>query len=245
MICSVERTGSTWLSSLLQSTGIAGNPRYEYFSDVVEAMTAEEEGITSFRDYLQHVVTDGATDNGVLGINVMWRHLPMALRKIRNALDLYDLPDCEVLRRVLPGLDRFLFTHRSDHLDQAISWARAYQSAQWRSTDEPQTSEPKYDFNLIDILHQNAIADDYAWRTWFARFDIRPLPIGYEQLTADPGGVVNDVLAYLGLHPASGRQAESALRKQGDELNLEWKQRYLRDLQGWRTPPYEAAVARH
>jgi len=227
---------------MLQSTGIAGNPRWEYFSNIVETLTAEDEQITSFPDYLQYVRSAAATENGVLGINVMWRQVPSALRRIRQTLSLDGVADDETFRRVLPGLDRFVFLHRVDHLDQAVSWARAHQSGQWRSYEEPRTTDPKYDFNMIDMCYYSAVADDYAWRTWFGRLGIQPLLVEYEQLTVDAAGVVGGILEYLGLDPASGRRPQSPLRKQADELSLEWKQRYLRDLKGWRVPSYGLAT---
>ena len=111
---------------------------------------------------------------------------------------------------------------------QAVSWAKAVQIGQWASF-QPVQAEPVFDFDQVDGLYQLARVHDGAWARWFAAHGVDPLRVGYEELAADPVGVVEDVLARLELQPSplEGRRPMD-LARQADAVNLDWAARYRR-----------------
>ena len=102
------------------------------------------------------------------------------------------------------------------------------QTAQWASF-QPVQAEPAFDFDEIDGLYHLARGHDAAWGRWFAAQGVDPLRVVYEELAADPVGVVEDVRERLGLEPSpvAGR-APMELSRQGDAVNLDWAARYRR-----------------
>ena len=99
---------------------------------------------------------------------------------------------------------------------------------QWASF-QPVQAEPAFDFEEIDGLYHVARVHDAAWARWFATHGVDPLRVVYEELAADPVGVVEDVLERLGLEPAPGAgRAPMELSRQADAVNLDWAARYRR-----------------
>ncbi len=124
LICSVERSGSTLLCDLLQTTGVAGRPLVEPFNTRVEADAFKQHGFDDFTAYLQFATQRSRTDNGVCGINLMWRHLARVDALTRRATG--GSSDFFVsMSDYMQGIDYALLTVRRDTIGQAISWALA------------------------------------------------------------------------------------------------------------------------
>lgn len=75
---------------------------------------------------------------------------------------------------------------------------------------------------LIQMIDEH----NAAWREWFASFDIRPHMVCYEELDADMVGVTKGILEFLGLDLPDGRAIVPRHRRQADELNAQWVDRY-------------------
>lgn len=225
LICSVQRSGSTWFSSLLESTGVAGRPVTEYWNLGVEKQIHEQGWFPTYRSYLAHVREQAATPNGIMGANIMWRQMPGALARMNGLNGCRGLNDMELWQRALPNLGHFILTFRKDTLAQAVSWAIAHQTRQFTCHDERER-EPEYDFWLIDTLYHDIKAHNLAWLTWFERFDIVPETVVYENLLEDPAAVVHDTLKYLRIKVPVGWRPETGLRPQRSSLNKEWCARW-------------------
>jgi LPS sulfotransferase NodH len=65
-----------------------------------------------------------------------------------------------------------------------------------------------------------------AWQDWFASVGIRPHPVRYEELDADPAGVTRDILDFLGLELPPGHEILARHRRLADGLNTQWIDRY-------------------
>ncbi|QWF21804.1 hypothetical protein KM427_23255 [Nocardioides sp. LMS-CY] len=229
IICSVERTGSTLLSTLLEHTGELGRPIVEPFNMQVEAEAQRTHAFTSYDAYLEHVTARAATPNGVAGINLMWRHLARLMARLR-ARHGDTGTDLDLLRRHFPRLQHFILTERRDVIAQAVSWAIAYQTDCWRSTDPGNGARPHYDFALINTLHQNAVADAFGWETWFAANGIRPHRFVYEDWVRDQAAAVAGASELIRGAAAPAADAVLALRRQSTTLNEDWRSRYVDDL---------------
>jgi trehalose 2-sulfotransferase len=247
LICGTPRTGSTLLCGLLESTGVAGHPE-SYFRQPDERSWAARWGIAcspggafSYADYVQAGLAEGRTENGVFAARIMWGTLEEVAGKLRTIYR--DLPggDVSLLNRAF-GRTRFVYLRRGDVLRQAVSWLRAEQTGVWFQTDEPGQDRPeqelRFDFGRIHELAQLISEHNAAWQEWFASAGVRPHPVRYEDLDADPVGVTRDILDFLGIELPPGREISARHRRLADELNAEWIERYRAEpMERWPSLP--------
>ena len=228
-ICSVERTGSTLYSALLEQTGIAGRPVVEPFNTKIQSTAFRRHRFSTYHEYLDFARGQARTPNGVFGINIMWRHLARVVGELERARSWNGETSVQMLQHYLPKLTHFVFTQRRDALAQAVSWAIAYQTDRWKSTDPDLGRTPVYDFPLIDTLHQNVVADNFGWETWFKLNGIEPLRLTYEDLIDNPRREIFRTLEFLGLDTPAELALVTHIEKQATDLNHTWRDRYLED----------------
>ena len=114
MICATPRSGSNYLSQLLASTGVLGNPR-EYFNAPGRRRYDDPAYPDDPHEQLRQVLTTGRTANGIYAVKVHYFQIA-ALKQVVDPT------------RELPHL-RFIVLDRRDVLRQAVSWSRARQSS--------------------------------------------------------------------------------------------------------------------
>jgi LPS sulfotransferase NodH len=145
-----------------------------------------------------------------------------------------ELPDAlgrpgDSLVNVLAGTlenPRYVYLTRRDRVRQAVSFARAIQTEQWRSVDVA-ASEPRYDVDAINAAGC-ALADEEAhWEAFFSRSKIVPHRLLYEDLDASPRSTVSAVLQFLGYEgPLPVNFTSTEHRKQADTETEAWVRRY-------------------
>ena len=140
LICALPRTGSSLLGELLYATGLVGYPA-EWFWREDRGRNGERWQVTSFADYLARVLEAGTSPNGVFAAKLMWGYLDDVLFELRRLARSYDAEDAAVLQSAFPD-PRFVWVRREDAVAQAVSWAKAVQTGQWRS-DQQATAEPR------------------------------------------------------------------------------------------------------
>ncbi|HET9160583.1 MAG TPA: Stf0 family sulfotransferase [Caulobacteraceae bacterium] len=209
-ICSEPRSGTTWLTYLLSSTGVLGHPR-EYFNPTNEAVR-DIEGYGPDR-MIETVLTRGRTDNGVYAVKVF--------------TDTFDNP-AQPWAKTLPNLS-FVHFEREDLLGQAISWAKAVQTGLYLATDE-KLGEAHYDQAAITWFLVEGARRQARWRLFFARNGLEPLRLTYSGLTADPVGAVHAVARLVQVEPPSVDPAKAATKVQRDDVSEAWRQRYQREM---------------
>lgn len=229
-ICSVERSGSTLLAALLEGTGELGRPLTEPFRARVEADAVRTRTLESYSQYLEHALAASATENGVVGIKLMWRHLARMMFELRRGRPNVIDHDMSLLAKHFPGLSHFVLTQRRDMVAQAVSWAIAYQTDRWRNAHRGNGRSPQYSFRLIYMLHQNVVADSYGWESWFAANDIQPRRVVYEDWVADPRNILNDLSGLILGSPLDGAPVRNLPARQTSALNEEWQTKYKKDL---------------
>lgn len=237
-ICSIERSGSTLLSDLLQSTGVAGRPLVEPFNQRVRTTAESKNNLPDLEAYLSFVCDRARSANGILGINLMWRHLALFGDEVRTLPRWRDETSLQMLQHFIPELDQFVLTYRRDRLAQAVSWAIAYQTDRWRHSDPQLGRTPRYEFALVDTLFQSVVADSLGWETLFKLHGIEPLRIAYEDLSVDGEEAVRQTLVYLGLPATSAAKAQTQLERQANKVNQEWCDLYRADVARMLATPY-------
>lgn len=231
LICATPRTGSTLLCGLLTSSGVAGKPA-SYFNRRGLHDYADRWRIARSRDggideaYVRAAVAAGQTSNGVFGARIMAETLPELISDL--AADSGSAkPDLELLSSRFGRL-RFVHLRRQDVVAQAVSWARALQTHYWHPDEavEPGGQQPHYDEELIGRLVATIERFEADWTLWFATHSIVPCQVVYEELAADPVGTAHKVLDYLGLEVPPDRQLIIGHRRQADDINADWAERF-------------------
>src|SRR5262245_17621088 len=170
VICTVPRAGSNFFGQLLSSTGVLGHP-LEYFNGPGRRELTDPSYPDDPREQVERILTMGRTPNGIYGVKLF-------------APQFREVEDRIWLSRDLPNL-HFIFLRRQDVLGQAISWARALQTQQYRATQSPR-GDASYDRALILEQIRQIVVEYSQWSAYFARTGISPLEIRYEDLLDDP-----------------------------------------------------------
>jgi LPS sulfotransferase NodH len=222
MVCLTPRSGSTYLTTLLESTGRFGVARefmnlWDYKHNVGDFLGALkviaprdepvfEEGITTLSSYVRSAVQ---TSQDVEGIFVLkgdlYQFLPLFTRGWLHA----------GMRKI-----RFVYVTREDVLMQAISLFRAIRGGAWSSE---QRGEREVVFERDGILDQfeYLLRMMKRWETLFSLLGIHPLRMTYEQISRDPAGGVRKIASFLGMKGLVD-VGESALRRQRDAQSELW-----------------------
>ncbi|WP_433445281.1 Stf0 family sulfotransferase [Nonomuraea sp. CA-141351] len=233
-VCATPRTGSSLLLGLLESTGVAGRPQ-AYFREPDEALWAERWGLpgtAGYDDYVRAALATGRTGNGVFGAKLMWGTLDQVVAKLGTAHPDLAGQDVPLLERAF-GRTRFVYLRRDDVLAQAVSWLRAEQTGTWYVGGNGEIGgattgerEPGYDADGIRALIEQIDEHNAAWEEWFASHGVRPYRVRYEDLDADLAGVTRRILGFLGLDLPEGHAIAPRHRRQADDLNAAWIERY-------------------
>lgn len=211
-ILTEARSGSEWLGSLANSTGILGQS--------AEWLDTDNLGFKpkSFDELLAAVIDRGGTANGRFAVKLFPRHLHWSQAKY--GVDF--LAEC--IRRHRMGL---ILLERRDRLRQAISYCRAKASGQWRST-MTSADEPQYDFAGICQAYF-LIGQSYAfWEAYLRMTDLPYDHFFYEDLLDDPRAYVASVARQLSVEMPEG-EFETDLRLQRDTRTEEWVERFHDD----------------
>ena len=229
VIASTPRTGSTLLCSGLTQTGSVGRPD-EYISISVHRRLAAEWGYPPSYEPATTRVAQAmertTTANGFFALQAHWFDFALLLRTILNTAGHSDLPDHVDRLLVSP---RYVHLSRRDTAAQALSYYRAIYTgvaqvhAEAPSNEGGGGPEPVL-YEQVKWLENLLIDWDAQWQAYFARCDIRPLEIFYEDLAAAYGPTVERVLDFLDLTSALPmRNLGAPYRK----IPSDWTNRHL------------------
>jgi trehalose 2-sulfotransferase len=229
VVASTPGTGSTLLCSGLTETGIVGRPE-EYIDGSVYASHAPEWGYvwayepatTRIARAMRHT----ATRNGVFALKAHWYDFALLLRTIRNTAGLENLLGHVDDLLVSP---RYVHVSRRDTAAQALSYYRAIYTGgatapSDASLDAGRGGPEQVILEQVRWLEDTLVDWDAQWQAYFARCDIRPLEVVYEDLAADYRSTVERVLDYLGL---TSMPVTANLETPHRTLPLDWTQRWL------------------
>jgi LPS sulfotransferase NodH len=217
LICYVQRSGSTHLTSLLQSTGLAGKPA-DFLNPAYAGLPLEnrqvaartgaltivdavhEYKVRSVSEYLHKIAGLTRSPNGVFGLKVDLAHASSLVRS-----GLFFHRDWNW---------KYIYLTREDSLMQAISYCTAMETGLWSSLSVSDRAPGLTGESVVEYL---MLLSDFMrrWECIFALFDISPLRVQYEQVEADPESAVGRCLQAIGISPDPRPiQISSAYNKQ-------------------------------
>jgi trehalose 2-sulfotransferase len=228
IICSVQRSGTHLLGSILRGKNVAGRPGEYFFCKRSETWEGRW-GSPSREAYLERVFRQGTTRNGVFGCVVMWTYFERMIGMLHEMPAYQQFDRSEVLSAVF-NRPRYIWMRRRDRVQQAVSWVIASQTQIWsqKTGNAAQSDAPlHFDFELIDRRYKHIAADEQSWENYFRQNQIEPLVLFYEDVTAGNRAAAERVLEFLGVPlPASLDVGPPTVEKQATKMSEEWAARY-------------------
>ena len=210
-VCSNPRSGTTYLCGLLLSTGVLGLPTEWLRADGNSAHPRYRPYPTDLEEQFQLMLRDGSTPNGVCGLKMFPEHFDTTL-SVRWA-------------ERMPGL-KFIRFIRRDLLGQAISLSIARQTesyAHWLPERRAAVYSRAHIARCMDWL----ATGDARWDQFFALNGLDPMVVTYEELCADPQGVVSAIGRLVDVPQAPIGTFEREPRIQRDGRSAEWRARFI------------------
>ncbi len=234
MVCAIARTGSNLLCDGLHATRRAGRGQ-QYFLPKFESDLAGKYGLDARKDFAGYVrgsVDAASFGNRVFSFKIMAWYLREFVSRLRATGAFGAGTDLGVLETAFPRL-QFVQILRRDKLQQAISKARAMQTGLWRIQNGGEAHrEPEFDASLIAKCLEDVRKDEAIWSEFFARENVAPFPVWYEDLCANYETMIRSVLDFLKIKlPRGAEITPPRTIRQADAVSREWEERY-RELNG-------------
>ena len=212
-LCSIPRSGTNFLATLISSTELLGNP-FEYFTKKHNQYVSEKLNVTDQTKLLEKMYRHLSTPNGVFGSKLFYHQFAWH-------------PEVLDTNIMLSGF-KFIYLERRDRIAQAISWTIADQTRSFTSQQEDK-KEPVYNYYKIKSF-MHTIAKEYSsWEMYFSLHNIKPLRIYYEDIIENPAQTINEIANYLGVELDPSKEVTSVLKKQRNSLNSDWYERFKKE----------------
>jgi trehalose 2-sulfotransferase len=226
LICCSPRSGSTLLCEGLEDTGLAGVPK-EIFDRNYHAVWIERLKKFPGRTFVDKAIAGATTDNGVFGAKVFWYQFQFMVQLMRECGAPPGTSTHRLVGSLLPNL-HYVWLKRDDKVAQAVSYAIAMQTNRWRQTEAPDVPAvpPRFDATQIGRLLDELRRYEAAWQNYFDAAGIVPLTVTYEELTNSYRPTIRRILKFLRVENAGLPLAAPRLRKQANDLSIEWMSRY-------------------
>lgn len=225
-ICTIQRSGSNMLCDILTKADCLGKP-FECFDPRYEE---ETEFSDPFEKIINTRIAKGKTLNGVIGIKLMYDHLP----RLTDLINQYQHTKFNSKQAFeLCKINKHIYLYRENKVRQAISLYKAKETKIWRdfpgNINTHKTSTLHYNKLKIQRCLNRIRFRENQWNAYFKNNQIFPLKISYEELVEDRQNTLKKVFNYLDNTFFSENLAfpETNLVKQSDYLSEAFYERFL------------------
>lgn len=215
-LCFTNRCGSNFLAELLSST-----KKLNRGDEVYNAGT----------------ITDNSKDHRLASPCAFVERVVNNLAKSQTFVSKVAVEQLAILTEIglldeILGQSHFVMLRRSDVLRQAISLALALKTDKWSSTQSNAKAdkEIRFDHQLVTSIIQYLVSQNNLFDLFFAENGLAPLYITYEALMQHSQHYVDQISALLQVGPLQVDMSDLTLKRQSNQLNEEWRQRYLSSL---------------
>ncbi len=215
LVLATPRSGSTLLGQALNATNLAGDPR-EHFGKKM-GFWARKWGTTTLTEFVDRLMRERATANGVFGAKLLASHLLHLERTARAEPPFADLPLPAILDELFPSLHYLRITRR-DKVRQAISYWKAKESGVW-GREAPRAGRtgqkrraivkgarrtgkaPEFDFAGIAALLRSIEEEEAGIERFCRDGAIAPMHVVYEEFVERYAETTRELLRFLGVEP--------------------------------------------
>lgn len=209
-VCFTNRSGSNYLCDLLANCGVLPKVK-ESFNAPLIASFIKDKGITSFEEFCRQLLKRGSVP-GLFASKV-------------GLIQLALLSQTGILGGVFAN-PKFIYVRRNDILGQAISFSIADQTKSWTSKQAPRTA-PNFDRRDICKRIAGLAAANAKWEEFFGLNGLSPYRVIYEDLVEQPQPTIAGIAAWLGVESNQCPITGSTLKRQANDINLEWRREFL------------------
>lgn len=224
IVCTQQRSGSTFLGEALYHAGGLGCP-LEYYHVGFRPQFNERWKTDTFRDYVVCAQRHRTDPSGVFAVKLFWRDVLDIVREIAPDEFAAFPPGAlrpPTARRIWAILSEFhpnpvfVLLSRRDQIRQAVSWHVAARTGHWRRFDEPARPPSQVSYSFDNIVRFLAVIqrDEADWQAFFSANALPFHHLYYEDLAQNYEQVLRGLFAYLGRPEA--RIAPPRLRRQAD-----------------------------
>lgn len=215
IILTEVRSGSNWLGSLTNSTGVLGNSEEwvtSYFTDY-------DPKNVSCDDCIEALLAKASTQNGFFAIKLFPRHLH----------EFQMTYGCDFIKRLRQNHDVLLLRlTRRDRIAQAVSFSKALQTGKWRSTFAIKDIVAEYDFATVCRSYFMIGRSYDFWNSYVGVQQFEVDHFVYEDLLSDPQAYIDAIAKHAG-SPEFG-SVSTELKVQRDLESEVWIERFAKDI---------------
>jgi len=215
VILFTARCGSHLLGHRLHQTGKMGFP-LEYFNPMNFKQWQKRFKTRGFEDTYRMIKRFRTSPNGCFGAKFRFDFYETFRKKCK-----YD--------EVFPQA-KHICIRREDILGQAVSLAKAKMTGKFISFQEPE-SDYTYDYEMIKKALVSIVINNARIKYFIAKTGLDCCEVTYEELVNAPARVINKIAKYLDVDLESSLDLsyKSLPKKQGDERNMQFKERFIRE----------------
>ncbi len=209
-----NRSGSSLVSEHLRATGCftgLGEP----LNHPLVKERSEQEDLHSLPQYMDWVYRRMRREGAMYGFKASFDQAMMLVRA-----------------GVIPNYFRdvrWVMIQRNDILSQAVSFSIASQTKKWHSHRGEKLSEPQYNYEQIRQRVRTLSQAYAAMNSFCSVFGIDPYRVVYEEFSADPVAAATALAEHLGFTGARVDTTQLKMRKQRDDVNARFRERFIRD----------------
>lgn len=218
IVCSTQRSGSSYLCHLLRSTEDLGRPG-ELFGKGKASLEsfASKYGLAANEAAVGKYVSEKwRSPKGVFGLKM---HYHQYTEFCKN----------DELKKTFRDM-KYLYIERKDTIMQAVSLYKARQAGTWSSNHRAKR-DVSYSFEgILSCLH--FLNEEKAkWESFFSTANVNVLRIDYQALEEDPSSQIFRVYEYLDLPIPINKfhEFEVGITKQRDVSSYEWADKFSQD----------------
>jgi LPS sulfotransferase NodH len=178
-------------------------------------------GSKNFTDYIDLVVREKSTDNGVFSLKTTYP-------------DAAPIFGTGLTSKLFPA-PRFIYLNRHDMIAQAISGHKARSSGVWHRKIDGSAyrsvpkQEPVYDREEILKLIDQYAREQMLWEKFFVLHQIKPLRLSYEDLCDNLQHALRQIFEFMDVFaPTNLASIMSVTKRLSDDVNQHWMEEFLK-----------------
>lgn len=219
IVLSTPRSGTNWLGSLSNATGIMGKYDESLSTNKLKKPARRYDP----EAFYQHVMQVSSSPNGRFSLKIFPWHL-------KQAMHIYQL---DFIARCRQENDvALILIKRQDRLAQAISFIQARQTGKWTSQSKrnirTRRPEPRYHFGSIAQAYFYLGRANAFWDSYLGLLGLPYKTFTYEALAEDPSPYLAHISQHLEVPNTDNFQ--SNLKIQRNKTSLDWRARFLDEL---------------
>ncbi len=220
IIAFTPRSGSTYLSSVLEQNGVAQTDEHfrhvrGFFENDLKAS-----GARTYEDYFRYKIDLHTSDEGTFCTKCDFPQFMPLL-----AYGAYD----HYLRNA-----KWVYLTRNDVLGQAISRYIATESGYFHTSESSQEDrekifEVRYDFEKINKHLDRILEIENDWKKFFMLSRISPYKLSYEELKKNPKDSITRLFEYFGVNNKGQIETETSVRPVRTQKNRLFRKHFLEE----------------